>query len=357
MEKYIFVLGRDGKLSLLELISFLEAREIKFKVEYHDNYNVVMSLDSFNFSIEELGGIIKIAKVISENEDNQEIEFELNNVDFDYGNKFKYSINGSEFLRDYFKERFKGEKVKALFKKDATRPSDSQKLDFEIIKVKNFTGKIIEVSNPEKYKKRDEKRPKFEGKKVISIRLAKILINISKARENILDPFCGIGTVLQESLLKNLDVYGLDIEVKDAEENLAWLKKEFKIEKKYELKKGDAKELSKYFTNVESVVTEPFMGPFVKERYSREDALKLKEELTSLYRDFFSELSKIVSGRVVFISPVFKVGKELIKIDMFEILRDTKFKAYNNKQIEIPVVYEVNRTRLIREIWVLESFK
>ena len=357
MEKYIFALGRDPELSLLEIISFFESREISFRIEYRDNYFAVASLDKFDFSIEEFGGIIKIAKVILKSSDNEEVEFELNKINFDFDNKLRYGITGDDFLKDYFKERFKNERIKAYIKSDVSRPSDSLKLDFEIIKVKDFIGKIIYVSNPEEYKKRDEKRPRFDEKKVISIRLAKILINISKARNEVLDPFCGTGTILQECLLKNLNAIGLDKDIKDAEANLKWLEKNFNLKNKYKLIEGDARKLSKYVNRIECVVTEPYLGPFMKENYNKELVLRLKKELSSLYKDFFKELDKIAYGRVVFIMPVFKAGKDFIKIDINHILEGTKFKIYKNNYIKIPIVYRPSKTRLIREIYVLESFK
>ncbi len=357
MEKYIFVLGRDPELSLLELTSFFESRNIDFKIEYRDNYFVVASLDRFDFSIEEFGGIIKIAKVILESSDNEEVEFELNKINFDFDNKFRYGVSGDEFLRDYFKERFKQDGLRAYIKNDVSRPSDSLKLGFEIIKVKSFIGKIIQVSNPKEYKKRDEKRPRFDEKKVISIRLAKILINISKAKNEILDPFCGTGTILQESLLKNFNVIGLDKDISDAEDNLRWFTKNFNVKNNYKLIKGDAAKLSSYINKIEAVVTEPYLGPFMRENYNKIMALKLKKELNELYKAFLFELSKIVLGNVVFIAPVFKVGKSFIKLDIEDILKETRFKVLKSKYVKMPVVYRPDKTRLIREIWVLESFK
>ena len=357
MEKYIFVLGRDNELSILELTSFLEARNINFDVEYRDDQHVVVSLERFDFSIREFGGITKIAKVILENINNEEIEYELNRITFDYGNKIRYSINGDNFLRDYFKERFKHEGVKAYLKSDVSRPSDSLRLDFEILRVKNFIGRIIQVSNPEEYKKRDEKRPRFDEKRVISIRLAKILINISKAKTEILDPFCGTGTILQEALLKHMDAIGVDKDAKDAEMNLKWLAVNFDIKNKYKLVNGDARELSKYIDKTECVVTEPYLGPFMKEGYNKELVLRLKEELTRLYRDFLCEADKIVRGRIVLIAPVFKIKRDFVKLDMNDILRNTKFSAYKSEYGKIPVIYSPHRTRLIREIWILERFK
>ena len=61
----------------------------------------------------------------------------------------------------------------------------------------------------------------------ISPRLAKIIINLSevKTKGKIIDPFCGIGVILFEGLLKNLNVTGIDIDknaIEGAEQNLEW---------------------------------------------------------------------------------------------------------------------------------------
>ena len=86
---------------------------------------------------------------------------------------------------------------------------------------------MYSISNPKDYKNRDENRPKFDEKKVVSIRLAKILINLSQARYEVLDPFCGCGTILQEGLLKKLDVIGIDKDISDVRANLNWLREKF----------------------------------------------------------------------------------------------------------------------------------
>ena len=43
-------------------------------------------------------------------------------------------------------------------------------------------------------------------------RLAKILINLSEVKDEeiLLDPFCGIGVILEEALLQNINVIGID---------------------------------------------------------------------------------------------------------------------------------------------------
>ena len=83
------------------------------------------------------------------------------------------------------------------------------------------------------------------------MRLAKILINLTGIKQNqvLLDPFCGTGTLLQEALLRNINVIGIDKEktmINKAERNLKWLKKNYKINNYHKLYTSLFKELSTF---------------------------------------------------------------------------------------------------------------
>ena len=59
-------------------------------------------------------------------------------------------------------------------------------------------------------------------------RLARMMVNLSSCGKGkvLLDPFCGVGTILQEALLEGASVIGTDANawcVKASEENLDWL--------------------------------------------------------------------------------------------------------------------------------------
>ncbi|MCG2719179.1 MAG: site-specific DNA-methyltransferase, partial [Nanoarchaeota archaeon] len=88
--------------------------------------------------------------------------------------------------------------------------------------------------------KRDLTRPKQRPKHMISIRLARILINLSGAVEDsvLLDPFCGYGILLQEAMLMGLNVFGIDRSyecVNASEINIRWLKKKYNVKKDLKL--------------------------------------------------------------------------------------------------------------------------
>lgn len=354
MEDYLFVLGRDRELSLLELVCYFRRKNIKYEIKDKWNEIVLASLDG-KINIEELGGTIKIAKIILKTEDKKELINFINNFKLPNQDKIYFSVN-DDFIKNILSKKFKKEVIRAFYKGNINDPSSSLRLDLELIKFKNYLGKVIQISNPKLYKKRDELRPRFDEKKVISIRLAKILINLSEAKNEILDPFCGNGTILQEALLLNLNSYGVDVNVKDARENLSWLNKNFDIKNKFKLIQSDAKNLSRYFNKIEAIVTEPYLGPYLKDYPKYLDALKTINDLELLYKKVFQEFNK-VTNKVVIIFPVFKTkNKKILKINVNNIIHNTSFKISNNI-VTLPILYKHKKSILEREIWIFDKRK
>lgn len=89
------------------------------------------------------------------------------------------------------------------------------------------------VQDIESYTLRDRGRPKRDSRVgMLPPKLAQIIINLATAGtpaaadKILLDPFCGTGVVLQESLLMDFSVYGTDLEprmVDYSRANLDWL--------------------------------------------------------------------------------------------------------------------------------------
>src|SRR3989338_8705165 len=300
MKEYLFVLGRDKELALLELESKFSADCIKC---IKGNFAVVET--DGKIAIDEFGGITKIGKLVK---DYNEIVFDKD--------KITYSFFGGkrEFL--LLKDRLKEEKVKASFRRFDYSPGN---VDLELIQFDNKLFLIEQASNPREYKLRDENRPRFDAKKVISIRLARMMINFSKAEKCILDPFCVNGTILQEGLLMGKDVIGMDRNIKEARENLNWLKRNFNFNGEFKLIEGDANRLTEYFDRVECVVTEPYMGPYFKKLPSVGKGKRVMRSLMQLYQGLFRELGKIVDGRVVIILPAIRTYKKVIGGGFFYI--------------------------------------
>lgn len=341
--EHLFVLGRDKELSLLELESYFGCRSIKFSVADEFKNIVVLKLPEMNFSkvINDLGGVIKIAEVC-----------DVNSLVFSKG-KISYGVNhySDGFNISVLKDKFKSERVKALHKFSKVNeimPTDSLKLDLEFVFYKKLYS-VVAVYNPKKYKLRDETRLYYDSLKVTSLRLAKILINLScvTGKKVLVDCFCGLGTILQESCLMGLKCIGVDKSldtVKKCRKNL------FKY-KGWKVICGDACKLEEYFDIIDGVATEPYLGPYLKKIPKYKDALKIVSELKVLYGCFLKSLSKVLNGRAVVIVPVFKTDKGKIDICFDKMLNDNNFKVLPG----FPYKYALKGCKIERMIYVFSK--
>jgi len=296
---------------LLELESYFSARSVRFKVLKENDLAIVVDLPSLNFKkiIKELGGIQKIAQVIDK-------------VDGLYEgkeNKVKYAISmysdeDVSELKDDLKRYFKSEGLKAMIKKshhqqDYLTPSEAKNV-LELVVFDKYVAKTIALFDPNDHKTRDLKRPVQRPLHTISIRLAKILINLSGAKkgDRLLDPFCGIGTILGEALLKDIHVIGMDSNrkcVDSSKKNLIWLGKTFHVKYEYKLLLGDATRLSSKVKKIKYIVTEPYMGPFLKKLPTELEARKTIKQLEPMYNELLNEFKKARCKRAVIVIPEF----------------------------------------------------
>jgi tRNA G10 N-methylase Trm11 len=355
MENYLFALGRNPQLSLLELVSFFKNNDADGHIVERSEEFVLASLPNFNASkaIKQLGGVLKIAKVLD------------NDLYLGSKNKVTFAVNWFKSdpsiilkqVKGLFKEL--GLKATQKFAKSRTiLPTKAKGLDIELIAYKGKLFKVVASSNPKEYKERDEKRPVFNPLKVTSIRFAKILINLAQPKKEIFDPFCGTGTILQEASLMGYSSIGLDRQIVDARKNLRWLQKKFVSAKgKWDLIQGDAARLSKRVKTIECVVTEPYLGPFFKRPPLFRDAIKISRELEQLYTKVLSELHKVVKNKVVILIPQLKTKeRKLVFIPMAKILRNTGFKVSSpTKQVTMPLMYDDVKNNVQRLIYILEK--
>jgi len=362
--QYIFTFGRNPELSLLELKIFLNSRNIKFKLIDFTELAAVLELPELNFKtiINKLGGTLKIAKIIDKNEEfysgaNKKINYAIS----------VYSDTDVSELRSLVKKQMKLYKLKAM-QKNSQRPlpflSPKEVINFklleegfELIVFEKYFGKTIAVYNPKEIERRDLDRPKQRPKHMISIRLAKILINLSGAVEDsvLLDPFCGYGILLQEAMLMGINVFGVDKSydcVNASEINIRWLKKKYNVKKKSKIVRGDSKELSKFIRKVDYAATEPYMGPLMKKLPTHGDAIKILRELEPMYLGVLKELSKVVRKKIVIIAPRFRLysGKRL-SLDFDKLLKASKLKPMRG----MPLIYTAPKSKMDREIWILSK--
>ena len=353
MHDYLFILGRDPELSALEIKAYLNRKDIEHSLKEHNDSVCLMSLKEgikTDNIIKDLGGTVKIAVELNSLDD---IVIEKNKISYGVT---QIKCDSSKLLKQ-LDERFREERVKAVRRYGSMHeipPSKSKHLDIEIILYKSRIFRVVSVSNPKEYKSRDANRPAFDPLKETSIRLAKILVNLSEAKKEVMDPFCGTGTILQEALLMGYSVIGIDTSINDAKRNIDWIGNDYS--KKARLLRGDARKVSNYVREVEAIVTEPYLGPYIRRTLEKNEALKIRSELERLYFAFLNEASKIVRGRVVMIAPRFRTRGGEVALNFDSIISKTGFRKANVlKGIEIPIVYRYKTSKIERLIYVLEK--
>ena len=179
-----------------------------------------------------------------------------------------------------------------------------------------FIATTIAVHNPFEFQKRDVGKPVQRKIFAMPPRLARIAINLAACTEGkvLLDPFCGVGTILQEALLAKAKVIGVDINswcVEAAKRNLEWLKSEYSLEKAEErVIQGDIHELSRKIgrEQIDCMATEPDLGPALRQVPTKPYALRIIRKLEPLYHSLLEEAYKVLKrkGRLVLVSPYIK---------------------------------------------------
>lgn len=283
MTSYAFVLGNTPDLGVLEIESVLKASKIEFR-STRLSKEILEVLFSGKFQpdilMRKLGGTVKIAEKLGVSTDIKGYDFttcfdkNLKKVDFGlsaYGQELdliKISVETKKQLEKA------GIKSRYVLPKNQTLSSvvvSKQKLT-EIIIVNNGSGyniyRTCEVQDFESWNFRDYKRPCVDpASGMLPPKVARMMVNFaSKEKQGtILDPFCGVGTILSEALLLGFNVIGSDISQKSIEftrKNLDWIKQVYKISNSYELYLENAQNISGKITKkpISAVVTEPYMG-------------------------------------------------------------------------------------------------
>lgn len=357
LKKYFFIPGRIPALSLCELFEVCKTRETEVTVTAFARTVFLSSLpdtadtQSLFYS---LGGMIKYGEIVAE-EPSLEAAFSFisNSLYKESGGMEKrktfgissYTISQrgqKEHPRAlaFFIQRagieMKKELVRSGFSMRFVSPQKSECALSSVVVEKNHLleegnvewvlirendrwhiGRTRGVQEFEQFSKRDWNRPHRDMEVgLLPPKLARMMINLSGARQDaaLLDPFCGLGTVLQEaSLLGYTHLFGSDLEQKQIDatkENLEWLARSLQNRTTAPaptLKKGDARNISHCFPNTffDAIVTEPYLGPVMRERATTVNQKTIKD-LTALYVDAFREWKKILkkNGRVVVVFPV-----------------------------------------------------
>lgn len=203
-------------------------------------------------------------------------------------------------------------------------------------------GKTEWIQPFEQYSQRDWDRPaKSMNVGMLPPKLAQIMINLAvvtpSADAVLLDPFCGLGTVLQESWLMGFrNIIGSDLENKNiqaTEKNLQWLQRqhtESPSPTSLQLFQSDVRTLKKTIKlySVDCIITEPYLGPIVNARAPQGRIVATQRELSQLYIDAFRIFADILKphGTVSIVFPVWRVGNKTIDLSIIDAITQLGFK-------------------------------
>jgi tRNA G10 N-methylase Trm11 len=134
--------------------------------------------------------------------------------------------------------------------------------------------------------------------------------------KTILDPFCGIGTILQEGVLMGYKVLGSDISataIDGSEKNLEWFRNRYQVAPgKYRLETCDVAKVSEVFRGdkIAAVVTEGWLGPIYFNVPKPAQMERNFADLKVLWLSAMGQFAKVLESgsRVVVCLPAYKVG-------------------------------------------------
>lgn len=194
--------------------------------------------------------------------------------------------------------------------------------------------KTLEVQDIRSYELRDTQRPARDAKVgMLPPKLAQIMINLglsttalAKEKITIFDPFCGMGTVLQEAWMLDIQSMGTDINermIDFAGKNLTWLSEHFSVSHtlRPEIFVHDARQPfpPDMRGTVSHIVTEPYLGKPLRTPLLPADAGAYIDELAGLYLTALKNLLPVLApgGTALFLFPAFRRGNR--KNDTFTL--------------------------------------
>ncbi|MCK4996760.1 hypothetical protein KAS08_00515 [Candidatus Pacearchaeota archaeon] len=304
--KTFFILGRNPELSRAEILEFLKTRNREHKeIMFRDNILIIETNEGEKFNIQEFGGIMWLGEITFEGTP-EKLEEHLESIEIVPADKFSYGIFGNideELLKNKFKERKKKATIKhgskQLKMQDGSK-INIPKAEFYIFCYEDagvtYFGTSTQEYDSKDVKNRDMNKPMRRELLAISPRLSKILINLSgaKPRDLMLDPFCGVGGILQEALIKGINVHGIDKDKQatiDAIANLEWMKENYKFNSKYTIENKDSRKTPDL--QFSGIATETPLGKVLRKKPNDNEAKQIIRNFEAYMIPILSKLAKV----------------------------------------------------------------
>ncbi|NQV12156.1 50S ribosomal protein L11 methyltransferase [Candidatus Uhrbacteria bacterium] len=185
-------------------------------------------------------------------------------------------------------------------------------------------GVTESVQDFEEWGERDFERPKRDAKRgMLPPKLARMMVNMASGNpetDTLLDPFCGVGTVLTEAMeLGYKHLIGSDIDeiaVDATRENVAWEKKRTDNSVEPQMITVRAQDLATFLAphSVDRIVAELHLGKPRTGDEGREELEERLEELVAMYTESFRAFAGIVAkgATLVLAVPAYVVDGSVI---------------------------------------------
>ncbi|MEK6958931.1 MAG: hypothetical protein AABW59_02690 [archaeon] len=385
--KSFFLLGRNPSLSVAEILSYLDVRNIEVQ-DWELNGNALL-IDSeqrldFKSMINSLGGTIAAGTASITGSQEEVLDFiEKKDICPWKENKFDYSViafcerDFEEVIIDAMKSSFKLNKVRAMIKpslgvvaiQNGARASGTptklltrDKLYFIFEGIETSFGTIAAVFDADASEKRDMNKPVRREELAISPRMAKILINLAELKpgQTVIDPFCGIGGVMQEAMLQDINAIGVDLDssaLEGARQNDRWLKKTYHPTATSTFILGDSQRVN--ISPADGVATEPSLGQLLKNIVPKEEAYKMQKRFEDLMIGVIKNSKKSLhrGAKIAFTAPYIQTHHARIGCNSKRILEETGLKMSiikNGKNLAYPISELRNKKVVSREMFVFE---
>jgi len=227
-----------------------------------------------------------------------------------------------------------------------------------------FLAYTVGVSDVDGFERRDFKRPYQDPRITLGARVARILCNLAAGSHRALlcDPFCGLGTILQEALVIGHPVLGIDKRseyVFKARSNLEWVAREYSLPRSRIVKvlRYDSQRMDELpMQRCDCIASEPILLPTFKDNPTQEEASASIRSAGAVYERFLQACPRVLaskSSRIALISPiVVDSGGRSISLDLGESARKAGLRAYwpdtSKNRFDYPIKIETTKKKTVQ---------
>lgn len=392
-KRYVLTLAY-GTLSVAELESYTINLKLNYRVVGRVGRCFIIEADEVSPKIwSGLAGVHKVAEVFAEVD-------EAGRLDLDFlaksaSDKMKWAVSTysdseasaqgfAEALQHRIKEAFNAQGVvkTKVIRGVLSRVGSSWEYEVssqllqeervvedgvEVLAVKHknwLIGRTVAVVDHLGFRRRDLERPIQDPRITMPPKLARIMVNLSGCRrgDTLLDPFCGLGTILGEAVVSGVNVIGVDADasrVEGARRNLGWLLKQYRVEGVgVEIHLGYAERLDRILKgrHVDGVATEPILLPPLKHPPPDQEAEKMLERSSETYYNTLPSITRHLKpeGRVVIVAPCVKTrSRRILSFDLSGEAAKAGLKICHLPSVaKFPILVEDPTQRVMRGVYL-----